>query len=382
LRAGGFTAPLSAAAIASYVRTSKDQPSPPAPHYGTNDNAALDQVSIYLAGGFGDHFGSFAQFSYDGVGRGFSWDMLDLRAIERATLGGSSVVLGVSVNNAPTLQDAWNSVRAWGFPFTDSALAPSPAAGPLISDTLMNNVIGINAYAWWDSHIYTEAGVYQSLPKGFLRTAGVDPAETSLIEGGAPYIRAAYQKDYGDQNFELGALALFANLYPGRDKSARKTDGYTDIAFDVSYQFTGTGESIYILNALYTYERQSLNASQVLGNAANSHNTLNDFRLAAAYYWHNEIGVTVAPFNTWGSSDALLYAGSRSFSPNSTGAEFQVDYTPFGDGSSPFGKRFSLRIGVQYTMYTRFDGAGKNYDGAGRKASDNNTLRMFTWIMF
>jgi hypothetical protein len=39
-----------------------------------------------------------------------------------------------------------------------------------------------------------------------------------------------------------------------------------------------------------------------------------------------------------------------------------------------------MRIGLQFTHYTKFDGAGKNYDGSGRDASDNDTLRLFTWF--
>jgi len=31
------------------------------------------------------------------------------------------------------------------------------------------------------------------------------------------------------------------------------------------------------------------------------------------------------------------------------------------------------------TIYDKFDGASSNYDGAGRNASDNNTLFLFLW---
>jgi len=37
---------------------------------------------------------------------------------------------------------------------------------------------------------------------------------------------------------------------------------------------------------------------------------------------------------------------------------------------------------LQYTGYLHFNGAGKNYDGAGRNASDNNSLYMVVWIVF
>ena len=60
----------------------------------------------------------------------------------------------------------------------------------------------------------------------------------------------------------------------------------------------------------------------------------------------------------------------------------QLDATPWGDGKSPLGKRFNIRVGVQYTAYTRFNGARDNWDGAGSNAADNNTLRLFIWIAY
>ena len=41
-----------------------------------------------------------------------------------------------------------------------------------------------------------------------------------------------------------------------------------------------------------------------------------------------------------------------------------------------------MRVGVQYTIYARFNGAGTNYDGLGASASGANTLRVFTWIAY
>jgi hypothetical protein len=38
-----------------------------------------------------------------------------------------------------------------------------------------------------------------------------------------------------------------------------------------------------------------------------------------------------------------------------------------------------VRVGLQYTIYDKFDGASSNYDGTGRNASDNNTLYLFLW---
>lgn len=375
-------APVSMMAVASYIRTERDQDGPPAPHYSDNNNVALDQVSLFVAGGLGEHFGAFVQTTYDGVGRSFSWDNVDLRLVTNATLFGSDTVLGLSLNNSPGVTDPWNTLPAWGYPYTDSALAPGPAASPLIADALAQNVLGINGYAWWNNSIYTEAGLYWSPGASFIDTMGVDPADTSEISGGAPYLRIAYQKNFGDHNFEVGAFGLFSDLYPGRDHSAGTTDRYRDLGVDASYQHTDASGNMFTLNGRYINEHQRLAASTLLGLAANRDNTLNEVRADLSYYSHQGFGASIGAFDSWGSRDSLLYADSRTNSPNSSGLMLQADYTPFGGGHSPFGARFNARVGIQYVAYSEFDGARHNYDGSGRDASDNNTLRIFAWVAY
>src|SRR6185437_3575752 len=59
---GGYTlrahasVPLAAMVIASWAHTQKAQVPPPE-HLSRNDNAVVDQVSIFAAGGVGSHFG-------------------------------------------------------------------------------------------------------------------------------------------------------------------------------------------------------------------------------------------------------------------------------------------------------------------------------------
>jgi hypothetical protein len=376
-----FVVPLSAMAVASYVHTSADQ-SPPVPHYASNDNLTLDQASLFVAGGFGDHLGSFAQFTYDGVGRSFAWDNLDLRATDHEKVLGQNVLLGLSLNNNPGLQDPWNTMAAWGFPYTDSDLSPAPAAGTVMSGALAQSVLGVNAYAWWNSAFYTEAGVYWTPGRGFLRAMGTDASEGGgVLADAAPYFRIAYEKQFGDQNFDVGAFAFLPNLYPGGDRSTGTSDHYTDFGIDGSYQFMGTSEHIFQVNAIYTHEAQNLDASSLLG-LSNARNTLNDFRTDLSYYWHNMLGFTAGYFTTWGSADRLLYADNSTFKPNSAGFIFQLDATPFGGNSSLLGPRVNVRVGVQYRLFTEFDGASSNYDGLGHNAGDNNTLRVFTWLAF
>lgn len=375
-------APVSMMAVASYIRTQRDQSSAPAPHYSTNDNLTLDQASFFLAGGYGQHLGAFVQTTYDGVGRSFSWDNVDLRAVTTTSLFGSNAVLGVSLNNSPTVTDPWNTLPAWGYPYTGSDVAPGPAASPQITDAFAQNTLGLNGYMWWNGSVYTELGFYWSPDASFLNAMGVSPDETNQISGAAPYVRVAYQGNAGDHNFELGAFGFFSDVYPGRDHSAGTTDRYHDWGVDGSYQLTNSGGDMWTLNGRYTYEQQHLNASTILGLATNNDNSLNDLRVDLSYYGHNGFGGSVGLFDTWGSSDALLYADSRTTSPNSSGLMLQADFTPYGGGHSPFGPRFNARLGVQYVYYTEFDGARHNYDGLGRDASDNNTLRIFAWVAY
>ena len=382
---GVFNVPISAMAIASYVNTLKDQPAPPAEHFSTNNNAAVDQVSLFLAGGLGSHFGGFVQTTYDGVARAWTWDNLDLRAVTVTHVKDKEVVLGVGLNNSPTVEDAWNTLPAWGFPFTSSALAPSPSASPLFVGGLAQEALGVTAYTWIDSTYYAEVGGYWSPSASALHHLGADPIDPGDIEGVAPYGRLAYQTGLAGGKVEVGLFGMRTDIHPGRDRDSGAIDRYTDVGVDASYQNALDSGDVIAVDARYLHERQALNATCILsgtpgGDCADTR--LEDLRLNASYYWHDKLGATVALFDTWGPANPDLYPDNRTFKPDSSGVTLQLDGTLWGEGKSPLGPRFNTRIGVQYTIYDRFDGAGKNFDGAGANASDNDTLRVFAWVAY
>jgi hypothetical protein len=392
LRADGANLPLSAMAVASATSTAKAQPSPPADGFSDNRNVAFDQGSIFLAGGIGSHFGGFVQTTYDGVAKAWSWDNMDLRVVGTGKIGGKDLVYGLTLNNNPSVQDAWNTLPAWGYPYTSSALAPGAAASPLIDGALAQNVLGVTGYAWIDSKFYVEAGGYASPAAGTLSWLGADPLDPGSIHGLAPYGRLAFQSDLAGGSFEAGAFALKAALLPGRDRSTGLSDHYSDVGIDASWIRTLASSDVLTFNARYTHEKRALDASCTLAMAAGSIATgplsdcasgsLNEVRGDASYYWRNTVGATIGAFDISGSPNAMLYPDNKGFLPESSGIQLQFDATPFGSSNSPLGKRFNLRIGVQYTAYLTFDGASTNYDGTARNASDNNTLRFFTWIAF
>src|SRR5215813_2252562 len=71
---GEHPMPLAAMVQGGYTHTSEALPEPAAPHFATNDNLSVDQVSVFLATRLFDHVGMFAQGTYSGEDRHFSWD--------------------------------------------------------------------------------------------------------------------------------------------------------------------------------------------------------------------------------------------------------------------------------------------------------------------
>lgn len=389
---GGYTlrlhgaVPLSAMAVTSWTHTRKDQ-LPPPEFLRRNDNLVPDQASLFVAGGVGSHFGGFAQLvTYDGVGRAWSWDNIDLRAATDAKLFGEDSVLGLTLNNSPMVQDPWNTLPAWGFPFTDTAVSSTPAAGELIDDPLAGNVIGLSSYGWIGHKLYVEGGGYSSPSVGFLEFVGMDPTDPGSIHGIAPYGRVAYQTNLGSGTFEVGAHILKAAIFPARDRSNGFTDRYTDWGLDSSWQKAIGKHDSLTADVRFEHENGNLRASCASGligdgsdpDCASYH--LNEWRAAVRYMWHGNVGVTVSPFSISGSRNFNLFDGNGR--PDSNGAMGQIDFTPWGTGNSPLGPRVNARFGVQYTVYGKFNGRRHDFDFAGANAADNNALRVFTWVAF
>jgi hypothetical protein len=380
---GTSSVPKVSAMLQAYLtHTEKGQDGGAAPHFAANDNPSVNQVSLFYGGKVFDHVGAFVQTTYDGVARRFAWDNTDIRYADTAKFGDVSAVLGVSINNNPTVQDLWNSTPAWGTPFGSSSLAPGPAASPLIAGGLAQQVVGASVYGMWDGWLYTEVGAYRTLSDTVQTTLGVSPFEENRISGLAPYWRVAAQHQFGDHYVSLGTFGLSAALYPGQDRSTG-TDRDTDVGVDATYDYFGDEDHNYSVYATYINEHQSLGASALLGNSANSSNTLRSANLTGSFTYQQTYTFSVGYFDIWGSTDAGLYgADSANGSPNSDGFTAEVDYTPFGKDDSIFGPHVNLRLGLQYTDYLKFNGARSDFDGSGRNASDNNTLALFAWLMF
>jgi hypothetical protein len=157
----------------SHVDTSL--PEAPAAHFSTNNNLSVDQVSIFYGGRITEHSGAFVQVTYSGEERHTSWDNMDVRYARAVKFAGTDAVIGVSINNSPTVQDLWNSTPAWGFPYISSPLVPGPSAATLIEGGLAQTVLGATAYAMIANHVYLEGGAYRNLSDRWLSNVGLGP---------------------------------------------------------------------------------------------------------------------------------------------------------------------------------------------------------------
>ncbi|MDB6085850.1 MAG: putative cytochrome c1 signal peptide protein, partial [Gammaproteobacteria bacterium] len=375
--------PIALMVQGGFTHTSKDQVDPPAPHYATNDNLSVDQVSAFYGGRVSQHVGAFVQVTYSGPDRRTTWDNLDVRYARSLTIGGDSVVVGISVNNNPTVQDLWNSTPAWSFPYITSALAPSPAAAPVISGGLAQLALGATAYAMIADHLYVEAGAYRGLSDRWLSNVGLGPTDNLHMDGASPYWRATWQMDVAQHYFSLGTFGMNTKMRP--DSTSPAVDRFDDVGVDATYQFVDDRGHALSANLSAIHEKQTLDASFAAGNSAGSADHLNTVSFDVGYAYRQTWVTSVGLFHTSGSTDLGLYtpsplSGSLSGSPDSRGYVVQLEYIPFGKLDSLAAPWLNLRVGLQYTAYQRFNGGGNNYDGFGRSASDNDTLFGFIWM--
>lgn len=369
---GGYTdsdgkaghVPLSGMLLANWTHTETDNTDPPK-HFSKNNNLALQEASLFIGGKLTDHIGSFVQTTYNGIDRLFGLDQMDLRYARTFENDGKDLLFGVTLNNNPTVQDPFNSTATWRFPFTSSDLVKTPSVSPLIDGGLAQGVLGATAYALWDGSFYGEIGGYRSMSPAAINKLGDE--DVGKLKGTAPYWRFGYMKDLRKQMYAVGLFGLNAQLSPDRDGVY---DKFRDIGVDATYQYLGDRKNIYTVHGSYTHENSTLTDGK---------GRLNSVNLNASYFYDQTYGVTLGVFDTRGNNNATLWnnliEGNTSGKPDSRGYIAQLDWTPWGKESSWNAPWANLRLGLQYTGYSKFDGSS-----AG--ASDNNSVSLFAWTSF
>lgn len=378
----GNVPPLSVMILTSYTATQKMQP-------GAEKNGDVllpDQFSLFLAGEIAPKAGAFIQTTYTQVDDHFSWDNTDIRAADQGMIGNQSFVYGVSLNNNPTVQDLWNSTPAWGYPYASAENAPAPGASTLIDGALGQQVVGLSAYTMWNNLLYAELGMYRASPTGVSRPLsglGTSPGGPvgagDVVDRVGPYWRLALQKQFGEHYLMVGAYGLSADILPGANLPSAPvpltgaTNNYNDVAADLQYEKSfGDGDTSLTVHSTYIHETQKLAAFVADGDATNLNNKLNTFRADAIFIYKREYSGSLGYFSTTGSTDALLYAANTTLKPDSSGVTGELAWMPW----------LNTKLAIDYTAYTKFDGASTNYDGSGRNANNNNTLFAYAWLIF
>ncbi len=387
---GGYTdsdgkdghVPISGMAVASFTNTNKKLADPPDHGYNRNNNVSIDEISLFLAGKLAENIGSFVQLTYDGTSGDSAIDQMDLRLAHATSLAGRDLVVGLSLNNNPGVQDPFNTLSGWGFPYVTTPFGFSGAeTGSFANGAVEQRVLGLTAYAFYDNSWYAEAGTYRSLPRNLQDKLGLDLAEDpGRLKTGSAYWRLAYFKDLKTQAYSAGVFGFSGSLQP--DRQVSQANGYNDIGIDAMYQYLGTREHIVTVQGSYLREHQKRSASLGSGEASKKFGHLNELKLNTSYTYQQTWGTSLGYFNTSGDSDSSLYADNTRTRPNTAGGIVELNWTPSGKEGSWGAPWANARFGAQYTFYGKYNGSSKNYDGTGRSASDNNTLFLYVWTAF
>ena len=345
----------------------------------------LDQFSIFAAGKANDHLGGFIQWTYanndnshGGTVGHSALDNTDIRLIDNYTIAGKNLLVGLNLNNNPTVQDVWNTIPAWGYPYYASPWAPGPNANSLTKiEDMGSPVAGLGGYFWWDRHLYGELSFYGDASHIFHALgSGTATQDLTRLNGrNNPYWRLAWNEEFGPHSLMLGTFGMQSDIYPDPTVRSGPTDRYTDTAIDAQYQYI-SDPSIFSLQTSFIHEKKTLNAS-VGTNSDNLKDTLNTFKIKASYLYDRTYGASLGYFNTSGSADFLQYndVSYLSNKPNYEGYTAQLNYS----------YQPNIRVGLMYTGYLKWAGNTSNYldpTNDRRNPSDNNSLFLNLWLAY
>lgn len=394
---GSRAIPVSVMAVEGYTRTQHTAGEDPS-NFPKNGAPAFQSASVFVAGKVTDNIGMFAQVTYDNyaqqndqgewVGH-TSADNMDFRYADRLIDLHRDLIYGVTVNNNPSVQDVWNSAQAWTYPYVQSSFQVSPStSGPLLTGGLAQQVAGAGAYLFWNRTLYAEMSLYRTANGVWsFMSHGIANGDQTKLKGANPYWRVALSHEFGAHSIMGGVFGLDADVYPDNQNPTGPTSRYRDVGVDAQYQYILDPHAVTV-TASYIHEKTSWAQPLVdAGSVSNDSDTLDQVRIKGSYVYDAHYGASLAWFRTSGSTDQALYGGGV----DETGAPIGAPVTgnlagnPRTDGF--IAEVFWLpvqwvRVGAQYWIYNRFNGASSNYDGFGRNARDNNTLFVYVWGAF
>ncbi len=338
------------------------------------------QLSLFYAGKIADHLGAFFQMTYQQTGDKLSIDNSEIRFADHT--GGNDFIYGLTLNNAVSVSDLWNDTPTWGAPFFTPGVGATVAAAPLMYNLGSGTVAGVGAYTMYKDAFYFEVDGYRSALKG--QSLPYDSGTVNgngVIQQFAPYWRAAYEKNWGPNSFEVGTEGLWSKYQPSTGNtnttlSNGNADTYLDLGLDSQYQYIGDNHIFSVL-ASFMHESHDINAANGNGNAGRTLD-LNRTQVTGSYFYHRKFGGSIGIVHLNGTADTTAFGpaatnGSATGSPNTQYEVLEADYLPW----------LNTKLALQYTMYNWFNGSTGSYDGVtARNASDNNTLMLGMWTAF
>jgi hypothetical protein len=319
----------------------------------SNDNLTLDQVSLFYAGRIAEHLGIFSQLTYDGLAQHTSIDNVDVRAADTAMLGGGhSLLYGASVNNSPGVQDPFNTMPAWAFPYIGSNVAPGPGAGTVLDEAFGQKATGVVAYGMLDNTWYGELGTYRMQSVSTQKFFGIGPDDRDAGALRSPlYARFAMRQSWGAQSLNAGLVMFNTGYQP--DRTQPDVAHVRDVGVDASWRYLIPQDDDQVT---------------VLGNVIHESQGgtpgLTEYNLTGSWYHDGSYGFTAQRF------------GVNAPGMGSRGTRLQFDWTPFGARAPSDWLPPNLRLGVQLTAFDRLDGQ------RGSAASDADSVFLFAWLAF
>ena len=426
---GERTVPFSLMGVASFARvkdTSKTDD--PTVDFQKNNSLMFATGSVFAAGKVTDNIGAFAQITYDnyarqevgpngelGRFRGQAVaDNMDFRYADRLVDGARDFIFGVSVNNNPSVSDPWNTAPAW-MQYVPNATPTSHqfVDGPFPGLASGGNVAGATAYAYWNRTWYGEFGLYRSAvgPASFF-AAGIADDNRTHLGGSNPYWRLAYTREWGPHNLMVGTTGMVSHVFDaGSDLSDPNNRAkFKNLGVDAQYQYLldphAVTAQLAIMQQKVDYSPNAMAAAAppffladgvTPVDPASPSDRTTSLRAKLSYVYQAKYGGSIAVFDVTGTANTLnqtsgfdstglitsddpngtgitstRVTGNLSGKPDTRGATYELFWMPI---------QF-VRVGMQYTAYTKFNGASDNYDGFGRNARDNDTLRFYLWAAF
>lgn len=415
---GDYVIPLSVTGVLSDTKirstASSANPSVTMPK---NGSIIPEQASLFAAGKFYNDLGGYVKLSFNNantsplfnsqgiqtgtkVGGNYLLDTSEIRYAKKIQVGDRNVITGVTLNNAPAIQDLWVTTPVNSFPYKTSSLLNVWGIGQFGPTTMIDGgvnsqVAGVGIYTMVDDTIYAELAGYTKYLSP-LPAISVDGPVNTVSTSINPYWRLAYNSTRDADSIMLGTFGLITTLKRDRNIPGSSGGNYTDIGLDFDFQHI-TDVHSWSMQMTYITEHVNWNPLAVVHmNHDTNHSQLKTFKAKVTYDYKRQLGANVFAFNSNGSTDNDYWAFnpdqtvvtgacnqnnsqlafcSANGTPKTSGYGFEFYYVPV-----PY-----VHIALQQTFYNNFLGGPTfidNSSGNVRMAKDNNLTYLYVVLSY